>query len=210
MAGLFGKIFSILSGAPEHAVSEGSESSGKYLSQADDPVDLLFVKKFTDGGGFFVYCGSQEEIVKNLGAAAVECGQTKFFVPERPLSPWFQQAGLEVIQDNPLEATAMASTCHAAIAQTGGIMISDLQTAGVKFAQLPNIHIVFARVSQVVKSLSDGMAAINKSHREQRPRAIITLKGKMDESVMQAKVDPNKERHLYFFLLEDPLFPEST
>ena len=63
MAGLFGKILSILSGAPEHAVSEGSESTGKYLAQADDPVDLLFVKKFTDGGGLFIYCGSPEEIV---------------------------------------------------------------------------------------------------------------------------------------------------
>jgi len=210
MAGLFGKILSILSGAPEHAVSEGSESTGKYLAQADDPVDLLFVKKFTDGGGLFIYCGSPQEIVENLRAAAKECGQSQFFVPERQLGPWFEQAGLAVIQDNPLEATAMASTCHAAIAQTGGIMISDLQTAGLKFAQLPSIHIVFARVSQVVNSLSDGMAAINKSHREQRPRAIITLKGKMDESVMQAKVDPNKGRHVYFFLLEDPLFPENA
>jgi len=27
---------------------------------------------------------------------------------------------------------------------------------------------------------------------------------------MQAKVDPNKGRHVYFFLLEDPLFPENA
>ena len=52
------------------------------------------------------------------------------------------------------------------------------------------------------------MAAINKFHRNQRPRAIITLKGKMDESVMQAKVDPNKGRQIYFFLVEDHLLPE--
>ncbi|MDG1252844.1 MAG: LUD domain-containing protein [Schleiferiaceae bacterium] len=210
MAGLFGKILSILSGAPEHSVSEGHESTGKYLAKADDPVDLLFVKKFTDGGGLFIYCGSPEEVLTNLSAAAKECGQSQFFVPETGLIPWFQEAGLTVIKDNPLEVSAMASSCHAAIAQTGGIMISDLQTAGLKFAQLPSIHIVFARVSQVVNSLSDGMAAINKSHREQRPRAIITLKGKLDESVMQAKVDPNKGRHLYLFLLEDHLFSEQA
>jgi hypothetical protein len=28
----------------------------------------------------------------------------------------------------------------------------------------------------------------------------------MDESVMQAKVDPNKDRQIYFFLMEDHLF----
>lgn len=121
---------------------------------------------------------------------------------------WFKESGLTVVKNNPLDANAMASTCHAAIAQTGGIMISDIQTSGLKFAQLPAIHLVFARVSQVVNSLSDGMAAINKFHRNQRPRAIITLKGKMDESVMQAKVDPNKGRQIYFFLVEDHLLPE--
>ena len=38
------------------------------------------------------------------------------------------------------------------------------------------------------------------------PLSIITLKGKRDEAVLQAKVDPNKGRELYFFLVEDLLF----
>lgn len=208
MAGLFGKIFSILSGAPEHSVEESNNSSKHFMSSGDDPVDLSFVKKFTDGGGYFVYCGSKKEIINTLKGAASECGESHFFLPEMLLTTWFEESGLTIAKNNPLDANAIASTCHAAIAQTGGIMISDIQTSGLKFAQLPSIHLVFAKVSQVVNSLSDGMAAINKSHRNQRPRAIITLKGKMDESVMQAKVDPNKDRQLYFFLIEDHLFPE--
>ena len=206
MAGLFGKFFSILSGAPEHSVSESSDSVARFVSVNDDPVDLTFVKKFTDGGGYFVYCGNEEEIIEHLKEASEEFGETHFFMPESELIFWFQKAGLTVSRENPLDANAMATTCHAAIAQTGGIMISDIQTAGLKFAQLPSIHLVFAKVSQVVKSLSDGMSAINKSHRDERPKAIITLKGKMDESVMQAKVDPNKDRQIYFFLMEDHLF----
>ncbi len=208
MAGLFGKFFSILSGAPEHSVQESNDSSKRFLSSSDDPVDLSFVKRFTDGGGYFVYCGSEKEIINNLKDAALEFGESHFFLPENPLVNWFEKSGLTIAKNNPLDANAMASTCHAAIAQTGGIMISDIQTSGLKFAQLPAIHLVFARVSQVVNSLSDGMAAINKYHRNQRPRAIITLKGKMDESVMQAKVDPNKGRQIYFFLVEDHLLPE--
>ena len=208
MAGLFGKFFSILSGAPEHSVHESNDSSKRYMSSSDDPVDLSFVKRFTDGGGYFVYCGSKKEIINNLKGAASECGESHFFLPETPLVSWFKESGLTIAKNNPLDANAMASTCHAAIAQTGGIMISDIQTSGLKFAQLPAIHLVFARVSQVVNSLSDGMAAINKFHRNQRPKAIITLKGKMDESVMQAKVDPNKGRQIYFFLVEDHLLPE--
>jgi L-lactate utilization protein LutB len=97
------------------------------------------------------------------------------------------------------------TTCHAAIAKTGGVMISDAQTQGLKFAQLPAIHIVFGSVKQVVNGLTDGMIAINRFHKEQRPLSIITLKGKQDDSVAKAKIDPNKNRELYFFLLEDHL-----
>ncbi|MEY4649952.1 MAG: hypothetical protein RJA06_25 [Bacteroidota bacterium] len=208
MAGWIGKFLTVLSGAPQAGGDEVADPNvGKY-SALEDPVDLAFVRRFTQSGGLFLYCGSIDEVVDNLKAVGSESGQTHFFVPEKSLHNWFQQAGLSVIHDNPLEADAMATTCHAAVAQTGGIMITDAQTQGLKFAQLPSIHLVIARVSQVVNSLSDGMSAINKFHREQRPLSIITLKGKGDEAVLQAKVDPNKGRELYFFLVEDHLFTD--
>ena len=163
MAGWIGKFLTVLSGAPQSAGDEASEPQKPYAG-ITDPVDLAFVRRFTQSSGLFLYCG--------------------------------------------LAADAMATTCHAAVAQTGGIMITDAQTQGLKFAQLPAIHLVVARVSQVVNSLSDGMSAINKYHREQRPLSIITLKGKRDEAVLQAKVDPNKGRELYFFLVEDHLFTD--
>lgn len=207
MAGWIGKFLTVLSGAPKTAGDEAVEPQKTYAG-ITDPVDLAFVRRFTQSAGLFLYCGSADEIVENLKAVGAETGQTQFFVPEKSLHAWFAQAGLQVIYDNPLEADAMATTCHAAVAQTGGIMITDAQTQGLKFAQLPAIHLVVARVSQVVNSLSDGMSAINKYHREQRPLSIITLKGKRDEAVLQAKVDPNKGRELYFFLVEDHLFTD--
>jgi L-lactate dehydrogenase complex protein LldG len=207
MAGWIGKFLTVLSGAPQASGDEAAEPQKPY-SAITDPVDLAFVRRFTESGGLFVYCGSVDEVVENLRAVGSETGQAQFFVPEKGLHSWFQSAGLQVIFDNPLEADAMATTCHAAVAQTGGIMITDAQTQGLKFAQLPAIHLVLARVSQVVNSLSDGMSAINKYHREQRPISIITLKGKRDEAVLQAKVDPNKGRELYFFLVEDHLFAD--
>lgn len=207
MAGWIGKFLTVLSGAPQSTGDEAAEPQLPY-STITDPVDLAFVRKFTESGGLFLYCGSTEEVVENLKAVGTETRQSQFFVPEKTLHPWFAKAELHVVHDNPLEADAMATTCHAAVAQTGGIMITDAQTQGLKFAQLPAVHLVIARVSQVVNSLSDGMSAINKFHREQRPLSIITLKGKRDEAVLQAKVDPNKGRELYFFLVEDHLFTD--
>lgn len=208
MAGWLGKFLSILSGAPQSGGEEVSSDKTKNFLTQEDPVDLAFVRHFTKSGGLFLYCGSANEVIDNLKAVGSEIGQKQFFVPEGILHAWFKQAELLVVHDNPLEADAMATTCHAALAQTGGVMITDAQTQGLKFAQLPSVHLVFARVSQVYNSLSDGMSAINKFHREHRPLSIITLKGKRDEAVLQAKVDPNKGRDLYFFLVEDHLFRE--
>ena len=108
MAGFIGKFMAILSGAPEHSVSETKDAAGKYIAQQDDPVDLTFVKKFTDGGGYFMYCGSQEEVVQNLRGAAAECQQSTFFVPEKSLVAWFQQAGLQVSTECHEDTQAMA------------------------------------------------------------------------------------------------------
>ncbi len=87
MAGLFGKFMAILSGAPEHSVSESKDSTGKYSAQQDDPVDLTFVKKFTDGGGYFMYCGSQEEVVQNLRGAAAEVSAIRLLCPRKGPKP---------------------------------------------------------------------------------------------------------------------------
>jgi len=203
MASMLGKFFKALSGAPQH--KEAEAESSPYLRKEEEPIDFIFAQKFTEGGGYLVYCNTVEEVTQNLKALAEETGETHFFIPEENIQHWFKAAELGVIPDNPLDANAMASSCHAAMASTGGIMITDAQTHGIKFAQLPAIHVVFASVSQIVRSLSDGMTKVNRYHKLERPRSIMTLKGKLDDSVAKAKVDPNKGRDLYFFLLEDEL-----
>lgn len=203
MAGFIGKFFSLLSGSPKHGDSDTAKSP--YMPVEKSPLDFTFAEAFTQSGGYFIYCSNKQDVIDQLRNVGLESGEQALFVPEIALHHWAQGAGLSVIKDNPLEANAMLTTCHAAIAKTGGVMISDAQTQGLKFAQLPAIHIVFGSIKQVVNGLTDGMIAINKFHKEQRPLSIITLKGKQDDSVAKAKIDPNKNRELYFFLLEDHL-----
>lgn len=208
MAGFIGKFFSLLSGSPKHGDSESEKSP--YMPVEKSPLDLTFAEAFTQSGGYFVYCTSKQEVIDQLKNVGLEAGEQTLFVPESALHHWVQGAGMSVVKDNPLEANAMLTSCHAAIAKTGGVMISDAQTQGLKFAQLPAIHVVFASVNQVVNGLTDGMVAINRFHKDHRPLSIITLKGKHDDSVAKAKIDPNKNRELYFFLLEDHLMSTAT
>ena len=64
MAGLLGKVMAILSGRPDLEPSEPAKDvRGKYAPKATDPLDLKFVKRFTDSGGYFLFCESREEII---------------------------------------------------------------------------------------------------------------------------------------------------
>jgi hypothetical protein len=203
MAGLLGKVMAILSGRPDLEPSEPAMSSrGKHAPKVLDPLDLKFVKRFTDSGGYFLYCETQEEILNNLRNIQAEIRPRAFWTPEQAVVDVLHKAQVPVAA-TPAEADIMVTSAEALVAFTGGIMITDSQTGGMKASQFPAVHVALARTSQLVDSLSDGMRRINNATREQRPQQIITLKGKSDESVRQASADPNKHRELYLLLFED-------
>ena len=60
--GLFGKVFSVLSGKP----SSPPDSAGQFAPDEKEPVDLVFVKRFTNSGGKFLYCEQEEEAYEFL------------------------------------------------------------------------------------------------------------------------------------------------
>jgi L-lactate utilization protein LutB len=203
MAGLLGKVMAILSGRPDLEPSEPeSAARGKYSPKERDPLDLKYVKRFTNSGGLFLYCESKSDIIQNLQNIQSEIRPRAFWSPEVALQNLLKEAKLPV-SESAAEADIMVTTAEALVAYTGGIMITDSQTGGMKASQFPAVHVALARTSQLVDSLSDGMRRINNATREQRPQQIITLKGKSDESVRQASADPNKHRELYLLLFED-------
>lgn len=203
MAGLLGKVMAILSGRPDLESSEPSlDVRGKYSPKEKDSLDLKYVKRFTNSGGLFLYCETKGDIINNLHNILSEIRPRAFWSPEAALQNLLKEAKLPV-SDTASEADIMVTSAEALVAFTGGIMITDSQTGGLKASQFPAVHVALARTSQLVDSLSDGMRRINNATREQRPQQIITLKGKSDESVRQASADPNKHRELYLLLFED-------
>ena len=203
MAGLLGKVMAILSGRPDLEPSEPAKDvRGKYAPKATDPLDLKFVKRFTDSGGYFLFCESREEIITNLRNIQSEIRPRAFWSPEPSVQNLLEQAQVP-IASCASDADVMVTGAEALVAFTGGIMITDTQTGGMKASQFPAVHVALGKTSQLVDSLSDGMRRINNATREQRPQQIITLKGKSDESVRQASADPNKHRELYLLLFED-------
>lgn len=203
MAGLLGKVMAILSGRPDLEPSEPKvELRGKYAPKESDPLDLKFVKRFTESGGYFLFCETRDEVLNNLRNIHSEIRPRAFWSPEPALMQVLENAQIPVAA-SAADADVMVTGAEALVAFTGGIMITDNQTGGMKASQFPAVHVALAKTSQLVDSLSDGMRRINSATREQRPQQIITLKGKSDASVRQASADPNKHRELYLLLFED-------
>jgi len=82
MAGLLGKVMAILSGRPDLEPSEPeSAARGKYSPKERDPLDLKYVKRFTNSGGLFLYCESKSDIIQNLQNIQSEIRPRAFWSP---------------------------------------------------------------------------------------------------------------------------------
>lgn len=203
--GLFGKFFSVLSGKPEDTREDDAPEKSPYAPKEEEPLDLRFVQTYTQSGGHFLYCESMDEAMVNVKKIFLEKNLQRVFSPEESLRTLLQKNDIPVDPEKPNVSDCICTTGEALVAFNGGIMITDYQLGPYKLAELPETHIILARTSQVVDSLSSGMSRINATYREKRPNQIITLKGAMSESVRQASADPNKNRTLYLLLLEDDL-----
>lgn len=204
--GLFGKFLSVLSGRPDNGSDdETPEAKSPYAPKEEEPIDLRFVKTYTQNGGHFLYCETFEEAIINVQKITAEQGLQRLFTPESSLSDPLKKNGLVTESEKLDLCDGICTTCEALVAFNGGIMITDHQLGIYKISELPETHIILARTGQVVDSLSSGMSRINNTYRNNRPNQITTLKGAQSESVRQASADPNKNRTLYLLLIEDDL-----
>ena len=199
----FSKFISALSGKPSVSEQENNEVS-PYAPKKEEPDDLKFVKKFTESGGNFLYCESNEDAVFNLKKILLETGVSNLFVPEEPIRSLLSKQQLSISGDSSV-SDGILTTCEALVSFNGGIMINGFQTAGNLLSSLPEVHIILGKTSLIVQNLSAGMSKINNKYKEKRPSQITTLKGPRDKGVIQASADPNKNRNLYLLLVEDDL-----
>lgn len=200
--GFFGKFLAVLSGKPDEVREAESVPKSPYAPKEEDPVDLRFVRKFTENGGKFLYCENFEEALIFLIKILEEVNSSNVMITQPDIQELLQRKGVKT--EGTLNSSGVVcTTCEALVAFNGGIMITDHQTGGFRINELPDIHVVIGKATQIVDNLSAGMSRINSTYRNQRPSQILTLKAPLDELVRQAAADPNKERTLYLLLVEE-------
>lgn len=202
--GLFGKVFSVLSGKPSDA--EPNSKSGKFAPNAKEAVDLTFVKKFTTSGGKFLYCEKEDEAYDFLNSIKSESNVNTISCRNSNLQSILKRANIGFETNGAEEADAFCCDCEYLVSFNGGIMVSENQTQGKKLRSLPDTFIIIAQTSQIVENLRAGLTGIRAKYKGNIPSNITTIKGPNNTSDADNPAADNAcTKDIYLLLIEDQL-----
>ena len=112
------------------------EDKGLYSPQKSEPVDLLFVKKFTASGGKFLYCEKESDAYDFIAEISRESALQKLYCDDPSLRSILSKAGFRDLAEHVEQADAFCSTCEYLVSFNGGIMITARQTKGKKLKRV--------------------------------------------------------------------------
>lgn len=168
-------------------------------------LDDLFVHNFIDKGGKFLYCTTKEEIITNLTGIldennwkAISC------LDEKNLSPFTDALSIEVAFDSNTKNPIFTS-CEHLISDSGSILFSSNQLKEKKIYELSQHFIVFAKMSQLVKDMGEGLTGIKNNYQKEIPTNISSIRNyepAKDEDNFLSTANSNS-KNLYLLLFED-------
>jgi len=204
--GWISKFLSTLSGKPSEQESEkGQSGQGMFSPQQKEPVDLSFVKNFTNSGGKFLYCEKEDEALNYLREITNEAGLEVISCHDKNLQSILSKAGLSYTEATSKADDAFCCGCEFLVSFNGGIMISANQTKGKKLTDLPEVFIIISKTSQIVENLRSALTGIRVKYKGDIPSQITTIKGPIKESgTMEAQGGTQvSNKNIYLLLLED-------
>lgn len=167
-------------------------------------LDDLFVHNFVEKGGKFLYCIKKTEVTENLKNILQENNWNDVTLLDSSLSSFFKKKDVKVKKDF-ISDTPILSSCEHLIADNGNILFSSNQLKSVKLSEMPNHFIVFAKTSQLVKDMGQGLTGIKINYKENLPTNISAIKNygidKNDDNFLN--YGNNNSKNLYLLLLED-------
>ena len=168
-------------------------------------IDDLFVHNFINKGGKFLYCTTVEEITNNLIGILDENNWNAITcLNEDKLSKFTDSLSIEIDysinSQNPI-----FTTCEHLISDAGSILFSSNQLKEKKLNELSTHFIVFAKTSQLVKDMGEGLTGIKNTYNKNIPTNISAIRSfslESDEENFVSTSNSNS-KNLYLLLFED-------
>lgn len=170
----------------------------------DLPLDELFVKNFISKGGKFLYCSDTAELEQNLLQILQENKWNNMVCFDDDLNKFLTKIKSAKTRDV-VHNLPFFTVCEALTADDGSIMFSSKQLKGKKLKDLPNNFIVFAKTSQLVKSIREGVMAVRARAEANSPTIVSSVKHYTMEKLGSdfMSYGNTNAKSLYLLLLED-------
>ncbi len=167
-------------------------------------LDDAFVHQFIEKGGKFLYCSTEEEILENLQHIVSENNWSELVCTDQKLLEKFKETGVLLIENSKHPAPFLTS-CEHLISDNGHILFSSNQLKSQKLPEFHDHFIVYAKTSQMVNNVGQGLTGIKTNFRGNIPTNISAVKNyvlnKNDDNFMN--YGSSNSKNLYLLLFED-------
>ena len=144
-----------------------------------DVPEMEFAANLNASGGNFVYCENEMDFVSKMELFLSERQFDEVFSIDEKIVSLLDSAGLKVVSDNEKfnDQQVGVSRCDYLIARFGSVMVSSGLNSGRRIFVYPEIHVVFAYMSQIVNELKDALAGMKKKYVSSLPSQITVISG---------------------------------
>jgi L-lactate dehydrogenase complex protein LldG len=154
---------------------EKTKIASLFTTMNDGTMEEHFAVSFTNAGGHFVFCNTQEDLLANLKLLAESRGWTEVLCAHKPLFSYLVNNGVSFVREfNPTHDLAQAciTDCEAAVARTGSFLLSSHQNHGRVAPVYFPVHIVVLQAHQIVADIGDGLQFLKQKYSDQLPSMI--------------------------------------
>lgn len=149
-----------------------------FVRPEGETLSEMFVKKFVDVSGQFVYCDNQFDCVDKL-LDLIEQRKWKYiFSWEDQIQTILDDSGISYYdkKEHLDKIQASITGCEALLASTGSILVSSSQNARA-MSIWPPVHIVIARRSQIVLDMKESFQTLRNRYGRNMPSMLSFVTG---------------------------------
>lgn len=166
-------------------------------------LDDLFVNNYLNKGGKFLYCLKLKEVTDIIKNICIENQWNELSCKNNSLISFCNQS--QITTTSSLNRAPFFTTCEHIVADSGNIMFSSNQLSDFKLNDLDENFIVFAKTSQLVKNMGEGLTGIKSHNKHRIPTNICAVNSynttKQDDSFLH--YGNSNAKNMYLILLED-------
>ncbi|MFN4235568.1 MAG: lactate utilization protein C [Bacteroidia bacterium] len=204
------KIRNALVNKAVDAVPKDVDFDSPIYNMPDQPLEITFAERFTELTGKFIYCENEDELIAVLKAVIEENNYEHIGCFEEQIQQYLQKVGISYYPNSNdiLKVKTGITACEFLVARTGSVVVSSKQKTGRQLHIYPDIHIVIAKLSQLVPDIKDALQGLKERYQDKIPSFISFITGPSRTADIEKTliIGAHGPKEIYVFLVDDTTY----